>query len=259
MKIQIMSDVHIEFSKMTPIKTDADVVVLAGDIGKGILGLKWARHHFPDQRIVYVPGNHEFYGQQRLDTLACMRIEAREAGIDLLDNDEVVIDGVRFLGSTLWTDFKLFGEGRRIDAMYEGQFYLQDFRVIQEGIVGHFSPTRSAEIHEQSLAWMKSKLITSPSDVFNGPTVVVTHHLPSMLSVSERYRDSLLSACFASDLNHLLPHADLWIHGHTHDSFDYKFENTRVICNPRGYETYNGIENFDFNPALVIEIGEDHE
>lgn len=255
MKLQVMSDIHLEFAEMNPLKTDADVVVLAGDIGKGIFPLKWSRWNFPDQPIVYVPGNHEFYGAQRLEMLAKMRIEARALGIHFLDNDEVVIDGpddsVRFLGSTLWTDFKLFGVDQKPYAMSEGSRYLSDFRVIQEGSRGHFSPSHSVELHEQSLAWLTAKL----DEPFDGKTVVVTHHLPSNLSVSPKFREGYLSACFASNLDHLFGKSALWIHGHTHDSFDYVENGTRVICNPRGYETYSsGAENYVFDSGLVVEI-----
>ena len=89
---------------------------------------------------------------------------------------------------------------------------------------------------------------------YAGKTVVVSHHLPSAESVAARFKDSLLSACFASELDYLFGKMDLWVHGHTHDNMDYVANGTRVICNPRGYVTYNGAENFDFNPGLVVEL-----
>ncbi|VVC82478.1 metallophosphoesterase [Sideroxydans sp. CL21] len=250
MKLQIMSDLHLEFSTFEPIKTDADIVVLAGDIGKVANGLIWARGAFPDKEIIYVPGNHELYGTQRLETLALLRIAAKECNVHFLDDDEVVIGGIRFLGSTLWTDFRLFGEKAKIAAMVAGQNGLNDFRVIHEGALGHFSPARSIELHEKSLAWLSGKL----DEAYAGDTVVVTHHLPSARSVVERFKHDLLSACFASDLDLLFGKAALWIHGHTHDNLDYTVNGTRVICNPRGYVTYRGAENFNFNESLVVEI-----
>lgn len=250
MKLHILSDLHLEVSTFDPPQTDADTVVLAGDIWKGARGLHWARATFPDREIVYVPGNHEYYGAQRLEAAARMRIAARESGIHLLDEDEVVIGGVRFLGATLWTDFLLFGEEDRLWAMRSGQNYLSDFRVIHEGSQGHFSPSHSVALHEKSVAWLAAKL----DEPFDGRTVVVTHHLPSMRSVAERFADSELSACFASRLDHLFGNSRLWIHGHTHDSFDYEAEGTRVICNPRGHEMYNQPENGDFDAGLVVEI-----
>lgn len=250
MRIQILSDVHLEFSMLEPVATPADVVVLAGDIGKGAQGIEWARGAYPDKRIVYVPGNHEYYGKQRQEALAMMRITARECDVHLLDDDELVIDGVRFLGCTLWTDFRLFGEAKQQMAMLNGQHYLNDFRVIHEGDRGHFSPAHSIELHEKSLAWLEGRL-----DIpFDGKTVVVTHHLPSARSVVERFERNILSACFASELDRLFGKMDLWIHGHTHDNLDYEVNGTRVVCNPRGYVTYRGAENFEFNPELTVEV-----
>lgn len=250
MKLHILSDLHLEFSQFEPIENDADVVILAGDIGKRADGLHWAREAFPGKAIVYVPGNHEFYRSDRIETLQLMRMTADQLGIHLLDNDEVVIGDVRFLGATLWTDFELHGADMKPYTLNEGQRLLNDFRVIHDGLLGAFTPQRSIELHNESLSWLNQKLAVT----FDGKTVVVTHHLPSMLSVAERYKTSLLSACFASNLDDLFGRMDLWIHGHTHDNFDYEAFGTRVICNPRGYVTYSGAENFDFNPRLVIEI-----
>jgi predicted phosphodiesterase len=253
MKLHILSDLHLEFSSFTPPATDADVVVLAGDIWKGSAGIDWARETFPDKWILYIAGNHEFYGRPRLETLAKLRIAARECGVHFLDDAAVVIDGVRFLGATLWTDFRLFGDEAKPMAMAEGQRGLNDFRVIYDGRSGTFSPSDSIRLHEKSLAWLKAQL----EEPFDGKTVVVTHHLPSQRSVAERFKGSVLSACFASNLDYLMgnPPVNLWIHGHTHDSFDYEVLGTRVLCNPRGYVTYQRtVENFDFDPGLVAEV-----
>jgi len=251
MKLHILSDLHLEFSRFEPLTTDADVVILAGDIWKGAQGVRWAAESFPDNSIIYVPGNHEFYGRQRKEVLAELRIEADKAGVHLLDNDETFINDVRFLGATLWTDFELHGTGTTKWAMHEGQRGLNDFRVIHEGVEGHFSPQRSIELHKESLAWLEQKL----AEPFDGKTVVVTHHLPSMLSVADRFKNDMLSACFASNLDRLFGKMYFWIHGHTHDTFDYVSNGTCVVCNPRGYQTYSGgPENFGFDPRLVMEI-----
>lgn len=248
MKLHILSDLHLEFSTFDPFKTDADVVVLAGDIAKKSNGIIWAREAFPNKEIIYVPGNHEYYGAQRADTLAQIRLAAHHCNVHLLDNDEVIINGTRFLGSTLWTDFCLFGSDTKESAMIHGGHDLQDFRLIHEGVM-LLTPARSIVLHEQSLAWLTAKLDTP----FDGKTVVVTHHLPSEKSVVERFKQEWLAACFASELDYLFGKMDVWIHGHTHDNLDYKVSGTRVICNPRGYVTYRGQENFNFNPALVVE------
>jgi predicted phosphodiesterase len=250
MKIHIMSDLHMEMSKFVPPSTDADVIVLAGDIAKGNKGVYWARETFPDKPIVYAPGNHEFYGARRPETLALLRVASKQNGVQVLDNDEYICDGVRFLGCTLWTDFQLFGKYKKPEAMQQGRIFLNDFRVISEVEHDRFTPDRSIELHELSLAWLTAKL----DEPFEGKTVVVTHHLPSMLSVVPRFKSDIVSACFASELDNLFGKMALWIHGHTHDNLDYEANGTRVICNPRGYVTMSGTENFNFDPKLVVEI-----
>ena len=250
MKIQVLSDLHLEFSAFDPPQTDADVVVLAGDIALGSSGTEWARREFPSQPIIYVPGNHEYYRSQRPEMLNALREDARRHNVHLLDNDEIVIGGVRFLGCTLWTDFELFGVDEKPWAMRAGERGLNDFRLIKEDSLNTFTPMRSFELHAESLRWLTMRL----GETFSGKTVVVTHHLPSRLSVVDRYKDVPLSACFASELGHLFGMMDLWIHGHTHDSLDYVVEGTRVICNPRGYVMPGSSENLDFDPQLVVTL-----
>lgn len=250
MRIHVLSDLHLEIAPYQPQPVECDVVVLAGDIGNHLQGLEWARHIWPEKEIVYVPGNHEFYRRERSETLRQMRTVARELGVHLLDNDEVVIAGVRFLGSTLWTDFELFGEDLKKSAMAEGKKYLNDFRLIRERD-RLFSPARSIQLHKTSRKWLAAKL----QKPFPGKTVVITHHLPSAQSVAERYKPILSSACFASNLDELMGASALWIHGHTHDSFNYVLRGTRVVCNPRGYcRTPARPENPAFDPTLVVEV-----
>lgn len=251
MKLHILSDLHLEFADLQVSYTDADVVVLAGDIHKGERGIEWARFAFPDQKIVFVAGNHEFYGKHRQDTIDKMRLAAKENDVHFLDDESVVIDGVRFLGATLWTDFLLFGPGERPWCMNDAQNVMNDFRVISDdGKV--FSPTASARLHKTSLEWLTRELQTP----FKGKTVVVTHHLPSFKSVAERFQKSAMSAAFASNLDHLMgeDRACLWIHGHTHDTMDYEVMGTRVICNPRGYVTSGSQENMDFDAEFLTRL-----
>lgn len=255
-KLHILSDLHNEFIKGGAYQPDdvakqADIIILAGDIGKGANGISWASEAFKGKTIIYVPGNHEYYGRDILETQAMLRIMAKETGVILLDDDEYIVGGlggVRFLGATLWTDFEFFGESFRQTAMAEGQKYLNDFRVIHYGRLGHFAPSHSIQLHEKSLAWLKAKL----DEPFEGKTVVVTHHLPSKLSVSDRFEGSTINPCFASNLDELFGNMDLWVHGHTHDSKDYMSNGTRVICNPYGYHKQE--VNPEFNRTLTVEI-----
>lgn len=207
------------------------------------------------QEIIYVAGNHEFYGSQRCHVLEDIRNACGENGVHFLDDkvlqlqDSKTKTSIRFLGATLWTDFLLFGEDLKSKCLLYGELYLNDFRKIRDG-EKNFSPKKSIQLHEKSLAWLQKEL-ESP---FNGKTVVVTHHLPSMHSVAKRYKPDLLSACFSSELVRLFGKMSLWIHGHTHDSCDYEMNGTRVVCNPRGYVRSNHAENPEFNPSLVIKI-----
>lgn len=269
MKIHVLSDLHLEYSSFFPPPEDADVVVLAGDIGKHTRGFQWALANIhwerPEGRrpaIIYVIGNHEFYDAEIYGIkreLKAMAALARENGIRawILDNDAIEIDGVRFLGSTLWTDYQLFGKGAEMAyAMRDAEHFLNDHRVIRCSPQPKFSTSQALSLHRESVAWLSSEL----AKPYSGKTVVVTHHLPSALSVAERFKDEALSAAFASNLDHLVEKADLWIHGHTHDNFDYQVGRCRVVCNPRGYvrERYGSsgqsVENLEFNPGLVIDI-----
>lgn len=249
MKLLILSDLHLEFESLTLQTVDVDVIVLPGDIWTKDNGIHWARATWPNKPIVYVAGNHEFYHTERKSMLETLRISAREADVHFLENDEIVIEGVRFLGCSLWTDFELFGSDKKLGCMREGQENLNDFRLINEG-PDLFTPRDAIRVFNESSTWLASKL----AEQHQGKTVVVTHHLPSMLSVATQYKEDLLSACFASNLDQLLGKSDLWVHGHTHTSFDYMVKGTRVVCNPRGYVRRGKKENADFNAELVIEI-----
>lgn len=263
MRIQIASDLHVEFGDASFFDAGADVIVLAGDIGVGVRGPQWVAQLLErtQAKILVLPGNHEFYGLDIDATRATMRSfcaaptgwtgDAGQQRLFFLDNDQAIIDGVRFLGSTLWTDFMLFGHDRRPDCMRDAARGLNDFRLIKK--LGHtFTPADSLDLREEAVRWLDMKLTLEP---FDGPTVVITHHCPSWNSVAERYREDTLSACFASKLDHLMGFSQLWIHGHTHESFDYKLAGTRVICNPRGYPNRGGgYENREFRQDLVVDI-----
>jgi Icc-related predicted phosphoesterase len=134
--------------------------------------------------------------------------------------------------------------------MEQGQRRLNDFKLIKFGELGAFTPEHSIGLHRQSLTWLMEKL----DEPFEGQTVVVTHHLPSKKSVAKRFADSPLSACFVSNLDQLFGKMAIWVHGHTHDNFDYVTNGTRVVCNPRGYVTRRGAENAGFNPSMIVEV-----
>ena len=250
MRLNILSDLHLSRGALPIPDNDADVVVLAGDIARPREALSWASGF--TKPVLYVPGNHEFYGGTIEGTVAELKRLSEGTGVRVLDDDETVIDGVRFLGSTLWTDFMLFGEGeKRAAAMRQAQRLMRDFTAIRAG-AAPFTPEASAALFARHAAWLERKL----AEPHAGPTVVITHHAPSCRSIHPRFAESLLNACFVSDAERLVAgsRAFLWIHGHTHDSFDYGVNGTRVLCNPRGYAKNGVDENPSFDPNLIAEV-----
>jgi predicted phosphodiesterase len=250
-KIRILSDLHLEFSAWKPPAAEADFVVLAGDIHSGARGMEWARLQFPDAPVIYVPGNHEFYGGRMQDVLTALRKEARHFEIQLLDGDEFIFGGIRFLGATLWTDFALYGSepGDLSRAMADARYGMHDFRVIGAAGQELFQPELARDIHLGQVKWLADRL----AEPFDGRTIVITHHLPHRQSIHPKYDGDRLNPAFASDLDHLVraPIA-LWIHGHTHESRDYVVNGTRVVCNPRGYLPME--PNPAFDSAKIVEV-----
>lgn len=268
MKLHVLSDLHLEFNPRHPPwhppATGADVVVLAGDIHNGTDGIDWAEQTFAGTPVIYVPGNHEFYGTRHGPALARLKARAAQsANVRVLDEEECVLDGVRFLGATLWTDFALFGESLVEPAMAESLKHVVDYRAIQWGEGTPLRPAHTLALHRQALRFLEARL-EQPSD---GPTVVVTHHAPHRESVHPRWASHLSSAAFVSRLDHLLHVPALWIHGHTHDGFDYRAGKTRVVANPMGYRRSNwgvakdglesprvSFENPAFDPGRLVEV-----
>ena len=253
LRLRVLSDLHLEFADFVPPRVDCDAVVLAGDIHQGVAGLQWARRTFPDIPIIYVPGNHEYYGHD-WDRLAVeLARVAGEQDIHLLDRASVMIGDVRILGCTLWTDFDLFGTDRREDSMMVVGRTLFDYRYIQaQG--RQIEPAQTRARHLVDRAWLDEQLALPGAGKWRS-TAVVTHMVPTQTSTAERFKNLVLSAGFASHLDSMVAKADTWIHGHTHDSYDYWLEACRVVCNPRGYQhVRRSFENSSFNERLVVEI-----
>ena len=254
MKLHVLSDLHLSVDGLEPPRTDADVVILAGDVARPGEAIAWASSFA--QPVLYVIGNHEFYGGNINGTARELKRLSRGTGVRVLDGDAIVMDGVRFLGTTLWTDFMLFGAGEQRDwAIAQACVFVRDFSRIRldEASDTLFSPADAATLFGRHLSWLEARL----AEPFSGPTVVITHHAPSPRSIHPRFSDLPLNACFVSDVEHLLDghRVALWIHGHTHDSFDYVVNGTRVVCNPRGYAKNGVNENAAFDPGLTIDLG----
>ena len=246
-RIAILSDLHLSGSRFALPDLGADVAVLAGDIDDGRRGIEWANEAF-DCPVVYVLGNHEYRGSSIEARLAECRAAAAPH-VHVLEQDCVTINSVRFLGATLWSNCTLFGalEQRHHQALAAEQ--CADFRLTKSRTGELLSIAEVIEIHERTREWLACEL-----SIRSDPTVVVTHHAPSPLSLPPHLFSAPLVATYATDLRRLMGKASFWIHGHVHSSSNYEIDGTHVICNPRGPAGASGIANKQFDQHLVIPV-----
>jgi len=284
MKIKLVSDLHLEFSDINITNNDkCDVLILSGDImvaqdlhdhhaadfdpySNGALAefsrkmqrvarfrdfLKRCSFQFP--HVVYVAGNHEFYNGKFFAGVDYLREEcAMYPNIYFLECDTKVIDDVTFVGATLWTDMNK-GDPLTMHAI-EGM--MNDFRIIRNDKreFARMSARDVVDRHARTLQYFRTVLAEQHDRKF----VVVGHHSPSFQSVHEEYKSEyLMNGGYHSDLSEFImdhPQIKLWTHGHTHHPFDYVIGETRIVCNPRGYENDGYSEDTGWNPNIVIEI-----
>lgn len=277
MRIQLFSDLHLErYPDFRPhILPDTDVVVLAGDIGSYQSGSRLATSDFglerfspqlPDlahTKVLFIPGNHEFDALDFDETTLRLRATCERLGIIWLDREIVTIDHVRFIGTTLWSDFDALAVEttdltkqlqQRNKAFRAANYYLSKNTTLKNG-----EQVLAEGIREMSLdcqAWLRAALATP----FDGSTVVVTHFAPSLLSADPRYGKTPGTAGFCNSMDELFKQAQVWMHGHLHCMNDYVVEgrdgahswSCRVVANPLGYLSKG--EQDGFRPELVIEL-----
>lgn len=254
MRIRYLSDLHLEFDcpKQPLPSCGEDLIVLAGDIHIGTQGIAWARQVFPQTPVLYLLGNHEFYGHHFDHLIAEARSACVDSNVQLLENDSVVMDGIRFLGCTLWTDFHLLGEARRDEALEEAGLCMNDFLRISRGPVGRrrcVLPIETAERHLMSRRWLEREIAQSAE-----PVVVLSHHAPCVGTSHPQFDGDLLSTAFASDLTALMqPAVKAWIFGHTHFNVDFEIAGTRVLSNQRGYPRED-VADFRWDRCIEISL-----
>lgn len=249
-RLYVLSDLHLERQPFTPPPVQADVVVLAGDISIGTSGVEWAREWADGRPVLYVVGNHELYGHSLPGLIDELRAAAAGSSIHILENDELIVEGVRFLGCTLWSDFDFDGVDRRAEAMLLSERVVNDYGQITVGSDGRaLAPADTRRLHLSSRAWLDQRL----RQPHPGPTVVVTHHAPLIRSRPSSPVLRALAGAFVSDVTELMggDRVALWIFGHTHRAADLDLRGTRVVSNPRGYP-HQPVAEFD--PDFVIEI-----
>lgn len=258
MKIQLISDVHVELYPYQPEVLPVDIVVLAGDVHSNGRSIAWAAETF-GAPVLLVAGNHEYYGGHLEKTLAKMRAEAAATNghVTLLERDTVIIDGVRFLGATAWTDFALHGNRYLSGMAAEG--VMTDYRAIRAG-AGYrkLRAPDTAKINHETRDWLRRELAKPHA----GKTVVITHHAPCPLSIPEWRRQCReeLNPAYSNDWTReafWTPESvQLWVHGHIHQCVDYCVLGVRVVSNCRGYGNSLGGQALvnGFNPWLILEV-----
>ncbi|MDP2264332.1 MAG: metallophosphoesterase [Hydrogenophaga sp.] len=297
MNIQLLSDLHLEANpgfQATPAE-GADLLVLAGDIGSyqtrrdGTVmdepdwGLRrfsplpqWGGWPTP---VLFVPGNHEYDGLDVDRAHADLRQTCERLGIIWLERESLVMDGVRFIGTTLWTDFDALGElppaapraaprapgprtpiatprptdplthrlRQREKAFRAANFYLSKMDTQRHGRSFDAEAMRAMGLDCQH--WLRQAL----AEPFEGTTVVITHFAPTLHSTDPRYGLSPGTAGFCNGLDELLPLADLWLHGHLHCPQDQQVGRCRIVANPLGYAQKN--EQLRFQPQQILRVG----
>jgi predicted phosphodiesterase len=277
MRIQLFSDLHLERDPdfRPRIAPDTDVIILAGDIGSYQSGSRLRDDDFGLGRfspaisgqsratVLYVPGNHEFDSLEYDQAYARLQATCERLGISWLERQIVTIDHVRFIGTTLWSDFDaLVGEEddltkqmqQRTKAFRAANYYLSKNTTLKDG-----QPVLAEQIREMALEcqqWLRAALATP----FDGKTVAVTHFAPSLISADPRYGRTAGTAGFCNGLDDLFPFVDVWMHGHLHCANDYTVRGSgmdpswecRVVANPLGYVSKG--EQEGFREHLVIEL-----
>lgn len=248
MKIQLLSDLHIEFSDFEYQETDCDLVILAGDIHIGEKGVSWALEHIKNKPVLFVAGNHEFYGKAYPKHLRTLRALTEGTNVHLLENEVLTLKGVNFFGCTLWTNFELYGDPRV--AGHECQQVMNDFKRIKLSTPYRKLRSRDiASIHYGSVKWLKAQLCRSSGK----KNLIITHHAPSQRSIPTGLQDDSTNPAYASNLEELILeyNPQVWIHGHLHNSSDYRIGQCRILCNPRGYPDE---VNREFDPGFCFDV-----
>jgi Icc-related predicted phosphoesterase len=286
MKIKLVSDLHLEFDDINiQNDQDYDVLILGGDImiaqdlhdhpestntsdqaaiaNSTGLGKRqqraqrfrdfFKRCSFQFPHVIYIMGNHEFYNGKFYASVDHMREEcAKYPNVYMLEQDTKIIDEVVFVGGTLWTNMNR----RDPLTMHAIEGMMNDFRIIRNDFRSYatMSALDVAVRHDKTLAYIKL-IVQEHKDK---KCVVVGHHSPSFQSVHPMYaHETLMNGGYHSDLSEFIldhPQIKLWTHGHTHHPFDYQIGETRVVCNPRGYESPGYSEDTGWNPNILLEI-----
>jgi predicted phosphodiesterase len=262
-KIGVLSDLHLESSNMK-LELNCDVLVLAGDISQdfGLL-YRFFEQNIPEgMPVIYVPGNHEYEGKRDFVVMEELKkIEKEFPNIHVLQNESIDIEGIRFIGSTLWSNFEGMGITNKKLVKDWCKFNVVDFTYIFKknpsnihGAVPYTSwtPDDMEKEFNKAYDFLKYELRNRETEL---PKFVVTHFAPTIESLDPNFKVGLHSAYWVNNLPELMGFCDYWVHGHTHSSFNYDYEGTKVICNPRGYsKLFDLSQNTKFDRKMYVEV-----
>lgn len=260
-KIALISDLHNELHREAgwpvpdiQLKTAVDVLVLAGNIDVQEHGARYAVEQSQKLGVpvVYVLGNHEFYGSPDRPVIDKVLEQTRGTDVTVLDADSVTIADTRFIGATLWTDMELLGRNRKNQLLSHAALNVRDYdkiRFVHKPVTQVFTPTHACFWHAQDRAFIEAELTKND----NVKTVVITHHAPSALCLSISERDDLLSACRASHLDGMIEkyQPEAWLYGHIDYPNQVQVGKTTVINNPGRHQQSSTANCYE---PLVIKI-----
>lgn len=266
MDVKLLSDLHIDVAKYKIKKTEKTLnttLVLAGDIANG----RYARNYIEDlaskfKYIVFIIGNHEFYGNEYFSTIQYWRDFADTIdNVYFLEKDTIILDGVRFVGGTLWTDMSVVKDPLDLWSITRR---MSDFSIkfnennlpyppkTKVNSIPRLTPENMTKVHKETLDYFAKVL----QNKHEGKTVVVTHHSPLFDFCLPKFKGSQLNPCFHSDLSEFIMNHDIdyWFFGHTHHCHWINRYGTTFISNQRGYSGYEDPYEIGFNDEINIEI-----
>jgi len=245
MKIKLVSDLHIESSQYTIPYDGENVLILAGDAGTDTEETKKIIVNYLNKgnsHLIFVPGNHEYWGHT-IEYLDTYWTEFKHDRFHFLQNNSIVLDNIRFFGSTMWTDLGM----RNQESMDICNRMVLDFKEIKD-----FNPYKYTELHDIAKQSLETSIKESKEHM-----VIITHHLPSEQGIDNKYKGNPVNDSFASsDLEHIFLNKKIlmYCHGHTHTSMVYDIFGVKIHCNPRGHVKNGVVENPNFDDHQIINI-----
>lgn len=281
MRINVVSDLHLEFSDLE--LPGGEVLILSGDIcevkqinvdydvnnimnkggpstGNFKRSDRYTRFFHEEcgkyEKVFYVVGNHEHYGYKLHKTIPHLK-SVLPNNVVVLEKEQFEYKGVLFIGGTLWTDMNNFDSL----TLYHMKGMMNDYKQITmfdevRDVYHRLTPDKTVSEHVKTKQLFKLFLEENRAGK-KLPVVVLTHHAPSKLSTHPYYaNDTIMNGAYSSDLSEFIldnPEIQVWTHGHTHHTFDYMINNTRVMANPRGYKNYEERAE-EFDPTVGFDI-----